>query len=465
MMTLKRIALACTSLLIMGLAPVGVASAQVKVTAATPASAYQGTIALDVVVSGSGFNSSAKVQYFVSGTTNPGGITVRKITFRSSGELVTTIDVAATADLASFDIVVTLDSGRKGKGTTLFSVKAKPNETPLPMYPPERVMQSFTGNGGTTAATSRLYMFGGDGASFTAIADLWAYSNAGSTGAGWTYIPGGSIAAGSAPSWRKGAGMSCAAGLCVLAGGMSTKMYNDTWIFSESTQTWSQVTCGRRSFCPAARAFQAMAYDPDRGSHVMFGGYAGTNASSFWLADTSTFNAATKTWTQMTGGTAPPAREGAAATHVPGVGVVLFGGSDGQRMFNDMYVWSGSEWLPVTSTVLGQATAPAPSLYLPNMAWDPHRNELIVAKGLLTTGWTPNEDTWFVTFANSGGAWHATWTLATGIGCQSAASSPPDPVVHRGARMAFDPVAGVQVFFGGTSSNPLTVHGNTVECL
>jgi hypothetical protein len=30
--------------------------------------------------------------------------------------------------------------------------------------------------------------------------------------------------------------------------------------------------------------------------------------------------------------------------------------------------------------------------------------------------------------------------------------------------MAFDPIAGVQVFFGGTSTNPFTVHGNTVEC-
>ena len=55
--------------------------------------------------------------------------------------------------------------------------------------------------------------------------------------------------------------------------------------------------------------------------------------------------------------------------------------------------------------------------------------------------------------------------VASGIGCQAAAGSPPDPVVHTGARMAFDPVAGVQVFFGGSSSNPFTVYGNTVECL
>jgi hypothetical protein len=129
MNALRSIAIACVSLLAMGLAPVGVALAQVKVTAATPASAYQGTIALDVVVSGSGFNPSAKVQYFVSGTTNPGGITVRNVRFNSPNEVVTTIDVADAAVLDYYDIVVTLDSGRKGKGTTLFSVKSRSTGT------------------------------------------------------------------------------------------------------------------------------------------------------------------------------------------------------------------------------------------------------------------------------------------------------------------------------------------------
>ena len=79
----KRISLACLAALAMGLVPAGAALAQVKVTAATPSSAYQGTISLDVVVSGAGFDNSAKVQYFVSGTTNPGGITVKKVVFRS----------------------------------------------------------------------------------------------------------------------------------------------------------------------------------------------------------------------------------------------------------------------------------------------------------------------------------------------------------------------------------------------
>jgi uncharacterized membrane protein len=124
----KRISLAGFSALALGLVPAGAALAQVKVTAATPSSTYQGTT-LDVVVTGSGFDLTAKAQYLVSGTTNPGGITVTRVVFRKSTEIVTTIVVTDEADLASFDIVVTLDSGRKGKGTTLFKVQAKPNLT------------------------------------------------------------------------------------------------------------------------------------------------------------------------------------------------------------------------------------------------------------------------------------------------------------------------------------------------
>ena len=104
-------------------------------------------------------------------------------------------------------------------------------------------------------------------------------------------------------------------------GGVSTKYYNDTWIFDESIQAWSQVKCSRRVFCPSGRAFQAMTYDPLHGVHVMFGGDSGTYP---YLADTYTFSTVTKTWTNKTSVTAPPARAAAAATYVPGVGVVLF---------------------------------------------------------------------------------------------------------------------------------------------
>ena len=464
MSTLKRIAVACTSLLVMGLAPIGATVAQVKVTAATPASAYQGTTALDVVVSGSGFNSSAKVQYFVSGTTNPGGITVRNVRFNSANELVTTIDVADTADLASFDIVVTLDSGRKGKGTTLFSVKAKlTGPAATPTYPPARHYQGFTSNGGSTSATSRLYMFGGTPGGGMGMNDLWSYANAGSTGATWTFIPGGNTT----PGPRRSLGWSCGGGQCVAANGTSgTSSLKETWVYSESTQTWSQVACNnRRVLCPSARMGPTMAYDPAHGVHVLFGG----DGWASLLDDTFLFDATTRTWKQVGGGVTPSARTSAAATFVPGVGVVMSGGWGNPccvTTLNDMHVWNGTAWAPVASTVISDPLRAVPTLANHSMAWDAARNALIVAGGFLTSWHTPNAETWYVTLEKSAaGTWQAGWSLASGIGCQTAAGSPPDTVIHQGAMMAFDAVAGKQVFFGGEDpDSTFLAYGNTVEC-
>jgi hypothetical protein len=43
-------------------------------------------------------------------------------------------------------------------------------------------------------------------------------------------------------------------------------------------------------------------------------------------------------------------------------------------------------------------------------------------------------------------------------------SSPPDPVVHPGAHMAYDVAAQVQVFFGGELAGGESSYANTVEC-
>jgi hypothetical protein len=112
----------------------------------------------------------------------------------------------------------------------------------------------------------------------------------------------------------------------------------------------------------------------------------------------------------------------------------------------------------------GDPSSSVPSLANHSMAWDATRNAMIVTSGFLTSWHTPNEETWYVTFTNSAGSWLATWTLASGIGCQAAANSLPDPVVHEGAQMAYDPVGQVQVFFGGEAAGGESSYGNTVEC-
>ena len=121
----RKLWVAVLALVVLVLGPVGAAWAQVRVTAADPASTSQGTTGLNVTISGSGFDASAAVKFLVTGTTNPGGIEVTKVVVVNSKKLVATINAASDATVAQFDIEVSLSGDRKGKGTTLFTVLKK----------------------------------------------------------------------------------------------------------------------------------------------------------------------------------------------------------------------------------------------------------------------------------------------------------------------------------------------------
>jgi len=450
----KRIILACLSLTIVAAAPVGAAPPRVTVSAATPSSAYQGET-LDVAVSGSGFDPSAKVQYFVSGTTNPGGITVRNVKYASSGELVTTIEVSSAADLANFDIVVTLDSGRKGKGITLFKVNAGPkpgDSTPLPTYPDERAWHSFTSNGESDVARSRLYMFGGSNSEWLLTdAYLWFYR---AHADAWVLvIPDGTAA----PGRLQWAGLSCGAGACVLATGRDVaSLLNETWAYAEAINAWTKGACSRKSPCPSPRQMVTMAFDPERRNHLLFGGQAGFTAGH---DDTWTFDVATLKWTLRKPTFKPVERNRAAAVHVPGIGVVMHGGqpASGRYAYCDMYAWSGSNWVRIDF----DAAKPHPCAHSHSVAWD--GTALVLTGGYVDTSDTPSPSDWRFTFAADGrsGSWSQTsrGTCAPVLGT--------DAEIHPGARMAYDVATATRVYFGGEQNFAgvgVVRYDNTVEC-
>jgi len=58
----------------------------------------------------------------VTGTTNPGGVTVNSTSFVSSTQLTANITVSSTATISGFDVQVANADGRTGKGTDLFAV-------------------------------------------------------------------------------------------------------------------------------------------------------------------------------------------------------------------------------------------------------------------------------------------------------------------------------------------------------
>ena len=100
-------------------------AAQIQVDSASPSAAPQGTINLNVVVTGNGFKKGAIAQWFVTGTTNPGGVTVNSTTVKGATQLSANITVATNAVISGFDIVVRNADGRTGKGTDRFAVTEK----------------------------------------------------------------------------------------------------------------------------------------------------------------------------------------------------------------------------------------------------------------------------------------------------------------------------------------------------
>jgi hypothetical protein len=98
------------------------AVAQIQVNSTSPSAAPQGTINLNVTVNGNGFKKGAKAQWFVTGTTNPGGVTVNSTTFNGSGQLTANLTIASGAVISGYDVAVTNADGRTGKGTDRFAV-------------------------------------------------------------------------------------------------------------------------------------------------------------------------------------------------------------------------------------------------------------------------------------------------------------------------------------------------------
>ena len=61
--------------------------AQIQVTSTAPSAAPQGTANLNVTIGGSGFKKGATSAFYMTGTTDPGGVTVNSTTFIGSTQL------------------------------------------------------------------------------------------------------------------------------------------------------------------------------------------------------------------------------------------------------------------------------------------------------------------------------------------------------------------------------------------
>lgn len=107
----------------------GKSSTSPSVSSANPAWANQGTVNLNVTISGSGFDRGSTARWYLNGVPY-GKINVNSTSFVSSSQLVANIDVASDADIDDYDIVVTTSSLKQGIGSDLFVVTLA---TPIPI--------------------------------------------------------------------------------------------------------------------------------------------------------------------------------------------------------------------------------------------------------------------------------------------------------------------------------------------
>ena len=210
-------------------------------------------------------------------------------------------------------------------------------------------------------------------------------------------------------------------GQLVLFGGAGgSGDLGDTWTWDGTT--WTQLS---PATSPPSREQASMAYDPTTGQLVLFGGYG----SSGVLNDTWSWDGTT--WTQHSPATSPPDREGATMAYDPDTGqLVLFGGYGSSGVLNDTWSWDGTTW-----TQQSPATSP-PAEFYSAMTFDPSTSQLVLFGGLrYGSNGELVSDTW---------TWDGTtWTQLT------PASAPP--ALRLGAAMTFDPSSGQLVVFGGTT--------------
>jgi galactose oxidase-like protein len=200
---------------------------------------------------------------------------------------------------------------------------------------------------------------------------------------------------------------------------------NDTWLYSVSTDSWSQGPAAPPALKPRSGA--AMTFDPAIGEIVLFGG-AGTEWPPY--SDTWLFNGTS--WTQ--GPAAPAAmggRVGPRMVYADSLAqVVLFGGS-GTTAYADTWLFNGTSW------TAGPASPPAmASRTFFGMAYDQTVGKVIVAGG------TGGADVWMF----DGSTWAAGPSLPEAMG------------LPERFQMVYDPQLGADVIFGGIG--PVGAHGD-----
>lgn len=165
-------------------------------------------------------------------------------------------------------------------------------------------------------------------------------------------------------------------GPCYLLGG--------TWAYRAGNWTPLSVTTS-----PPRRSAAAMAYDPDLGGVILFGGCGSADYRGCTTTGGGTWEFSNGDWTKLSTTGSPPGRYGASMTFDPKAGgLILFGGSVlNGTLFHDTWLLKGTHWVR-----LHPSSSP-PGIARVRMGYDPALGEIVLFGGIDGNG-TDLRQTW-----------------------------------------------------------------------
>ncbi|MCI4330500.1 MAG: PKD domain-containing protein [Thermoplasmata archaeon] len=262
-------------------------------------------------------------------------------------------------------------------------------------------------------ATGQLLVFGGTAA--RVLADTWGLSNSGwSPLGGSTHPP--PLAYASMTYDESG-------GYALLFGGINRSVSSATWEYNRGA--WSLLS---PSSSPTPRYLAAMTFDSADGISVLFGGRVSALIGNTWEFDRGA-------WTALPYGTHPSSRSGASIAFDAADGYALLFGGNSNVLQGDTWAYKlrpqspGWNYLNVAGGARNREQGVT--------AFDPADGYTV-----LFGGWNHSATNLSQQFLND------TWVYKAGVWTQLHPVLSPSQ--RRGAMMAYDPVDGYLVMFGGS---------------
>ncbi|MBI2945238.1 MAG: hypothetical protein HYY25_13675 [Candidatus Wallbacteria bacterium] len=348
-----------------------------------------------------------------------------------------------TAALSVLSIAASAATVSQGQGGVKLEVTVKNTATAIPPWTtlqadtwPPGTGQPYSRNVHALANTQeRVVLFGGIGPAGN-LNDTWEWS-----GTSWNMMQANTASPGTnQPSQRYGHALAFDPdrGVVVLFGGTGTGgPFNDTWEWDGTKWSLQQAnTASPGTDQPSRRYAHALAFDGVRRRVILFGGYD----SSGRLNDTWEWNGVSWSLVQAfnpsPGPDQPTPRNyhSLASDSAGRKRIVLFGGGDAGGSFNDTWEWNGVFWKQVQANNPSPGTNQPTQRYAQALAFDENRHEFVLFGGY--AGGVPLNDSWDW----DGVRWFR-WPPGT-----------EPPAQRYGHGLAFDSVAGRVVLFGGHGS-------------